>query len=156
MCSARRCRRGRCPACPSPASRAAYSSSRRSAPGLTKLGTDLAVPDESLAPVLSMYHADLGAAGLEHVIFGHIGNNHLHVNILPRDMADYERGKSIYAEWARRAVEMGGSVSAEHGIGKLKTVFLASQYGAQGIAEMAAVRRAFDPDGLLNPGNLFQ
>jgi D-lactate dehydrogenase (cytochrome) len=124
-------------------------------PKLTKLGTDLSVPDARLREVLAMYRRDLDAAGLEHVVFGHIGNNHLHVNILPRDPAEYARGQALYRGWARQVVAWGGSVSAEHGIGKLKAGLLEEMYGAAGIAAMRAVRRVFDPAGRLSPGNLF-
>ncbi|MDO8587436.1 MAG: FAD-binding oxidoreductase [Armatimonadota bacterium] len=128
---------------------------KRSSAELTKLGTDMSVPDECLEAVMSMYNSDLAANGLESVIFGHIGNNHAHVNILPNSVEEYERGKSLYLSWARRIVEMGGSVSAEHGIGKLKAPFLALMYGEVAIAQMRALRALFDPDGMLNRGNLF-
>ena len=67
---------------------------------LTKLGTDMAVPDAWLDRTLQMYRRDLETAQLEYVIFGHIGNNHLHVNILPRNGADYVEGKRLYRSWA--------------------------------------------------------
>lgn len=128
---------------------------QRTHPGLTKLGTDLSVPDAFLRPVMALYRRDLATAQLEHVIFGHIGDNHLHVNILPRDMDDYARGKALYASWAQQVVAWGGSVAAEHGIGKLKTNLLRVMYGPDGIEEMRKLKRVFDPDGRLNPGNLF-
>ncbi len=128
---------------------------RRQAPGLTKLGTDMAVPDPFLDEVLAMYHTGLDAAGLDHVMFGHIGNNHLHVNILPRTLQDYAVGKDLYLQWARRAIAMGGTVSAEHGIGKFKVALLREMFGDQGVYEMREVKRAFDPAGILNRGNLF-
>lgn len=128
---------------------------KRQYPQLTKLGTDLAVPDASLRTVMRMYHDDLRAAGLEYVIFGHIGNNHLHVNILPANPDDYLRGKALYLEWARRVVAMGGTVSAEHGIGKLKTAMLEIMYGPAAIAQMRAVKRVFDPKMQINRGTLF-
>jgi D-lactate dehydrogenase (cytochrome) len=128
---------------------------RRSEPALTKLGTDMAVPDRSLDLMLRTYREDLCEAGLEYVSFGHIGDNHLHVNILPRSLEDYARGREIYMNWARKAVALGGSVSAEHGIGKLKKDLLRVMYGPDGIEEMRKVRRLFDPEGVLNPGNLF-
>ena len=59
---------------------------RRHEPALTKLGTDMAVPDDGLEAVIALYRQGLARTGLEHVIFGHIGNNHVHVNILPRRM----------------------------------------------------------------------
>ncbi len=128
---------------------------KRQHPGLTKLGTDLAVPDDCLRTVMRMYHHDLRAAGLEYVIFGHIGNNHLHVNILPRDMHEYGRGKELYRAWARQVVEWGGSVSAEHGIGRLKKDLLAMMYGTETMAGMRRLKKLFDPANRLNAGRLF-
>lgn len=128
---------------------------RRSEPSLTKLGTDLSVPDGRLEDVMAMYRRDLAGSALESVIFGHIGNNHVHVNIMPHTPADYEKGRALYAEWARTVVSWGGSVSAEHGIGKLKTAMLRIMYGDDGIRAMRDLKRIFDPDLRLNPGNLF-
>jgi D-lactate dehydrogenase (cytochrome) len=128
---------------------------RRTEPELTKLGTDMAVPDTRLDNVLSMYHDGLDKTGLEHVIFGHIGNNHLHVNILPRSLQDYNVGKDLYLSWARQVVGMGGTISAEHGVGKFKVALLREMYAEAGIQEMREVKRLFDPEGKLNRGNLF-
>lgn len=129
---------------------------RKSEPSLTKLGTDMSVPDAQLDRVVAMYRRGLAENGLESVMFGHIGSNHLHVNILPRDVDDYRKGKALYLDWAAEVVRMGGSVSAEHGIGKLKTSFLELMYGADGVAEMHALKKLLDPDQILNPGNLFK
>ncbi|HNY25780.1 MAG TPA: FAD-binding oxidoreductase [Candidatus Sumerlaeota bacterium] len=129
---------------------------RKQYPDLTKLGTDMSVPDSCLGKIMSLYNNDLKASGLESVIFGHIGNNHLHVNILPRNPDEYAQGRALYLDWAREVVSMGGSVSAEHGIGKLKRAFLELMYGPEMIDEMRALKRVFDPQGLLNPGNLFE
>ena len=128
---------------------------KRTIPELTKLGTDMSVPDDQLEAVMRMYHEGLEEAGLEYVIFGHIGNNHVHVNIIPRSMEEYKKGKTLYLDWARQVVAMGGSVSAEHGIGKNKTEFLKLMHGGDGIREMQKLKYLFDPAGLLNPGNLF-
>jgi D-lactate dehydrogenase (cytochrome) len=128
---------------------------RKVDPSLTKLGTDLAVPDKELEKILRMYRTELDEAKLEYVIFGHIGNNHVHVNILPRSPAEYDAGKKLYLAWAQKVVQLNGTVSAEHGIGKLKTAMLREMYGEDGIRQMQAVKRAFDPYNLLNPGNLF-
>jgi D-lactate dehydrogenase (cytochrome) len=128
---------------------------RKQEPRLTKLGTDLAVPDERLGEVVALYHDGLDEAGLDFVMFGHIGNNHIHVNIIPRTMEEYDRGKALYLAWAGKVVAMGGTVSAEHGIGKLKTAMLLEMYGEQGIEEMRRVKRLFDPEWRLSPGNLF-
>lgn len=128
---------------------------QRTDPAIIKLGTDMAVPDAALETVMAMYKGDLAATGLESVIFGHIGNNHVHVNILPRTREEYDLGKSLYQSWAQRIVGLGGTVSAEHGIGRIKVPLLALMYGQACIAEMRALKRLFDPGLVLNPGVLF-
>lgn len=122
---------------------------------IAKLGTDLAVPDAELRRVFDLYRNGLAQAGLDYVKFGHIGDNHIHVNILPRDAAQYEAGRALYLDWARAVVAMGGTVSAEHGIGKLKTALMAEMAGPEGLANMRALKALFDPDNRLNPGALF-
>jgi D-lactate dehydrogenase (cytochrome) len=124
-------------------------------PGLTKLGTDMAVPNERLVETVDMYDRDLAAGELESVIFGHVGDNHLHVNILPTTEDEYERGKHLCLAWAAHVVSIGGSVSAEHGIGKLKPQLLRIMYGNAGVENMRRLKRVFDPREMLNPGNLF-
>ncbi len=126
---------------------------RKKNPGLTKLGTDMAVPDSGLEQILALYNNDLEASGLEYVKFGHIGNNHIHVNILPRSLEEYDQGKLLYTRWADAVVNLGGTVSAEHGIGKLKGDLLARMFGSQAIKQMQALRQIFNPEDLLNRGN---
>ena len=128
---------------------------RKTHPQITKLGTDMSVEDKDLKRVFAMYREGLAELGLQSAIWGHIGNNHVHVNILPRDPDDYRRGKELYAAWAQRVTDMGGAVSAEHGVGKLKASFLETMYGPRAIGEMRALKQALDPRGMLNPGNLF-
>lgn len=128
---------------------------KRSYPEITKVGGDLAVPDGSFEQLLEIYDSTLEKEGLQHAAWGHIGDNHIHVNILPRDMDEYTRGKALLAYWAGEASRMGGAVSAEHGVGKLKAPFLEVMYGKEHIGEMAALKEAFDPQWLLGRGNLF-
>lgn len=128
---------------------------KKTNPDLVKLGTDMSVPNEKLESIIYMYNTGLKEAELESVIFGHIGNNHLHVNILPRNMDEYIKGKQLYLRWAKQVVDAGGSISAEHGIGKLKTTFLELMYGQEGISQMKTIKDLFDPDHILNRGNLF-
>ena len=128
---------------------------RREDPTITKLGSDMSVPDERLHEVVALYRRTLAEAGLESATWGHIGNNHLHVNVLPRDAEDYRRGGELFASWAREVTAMGGAVSAEHGVGKLKRGFLATMYGEEAIGQMAALKLQLDPHGILGRGNLF-
>jgi D-lactate dehydrogenase (cytochrome) len=127
---------------------------KKTYPGLHKLGTDLAVPNESLREIWDTYCTRLDGAGLQWVAFGHIGDNHFHVNILPKDMDDLKLGLSIYSEFARKAVDLGGTVSAEHGVGKMKKKFLSIMYSPEQLAEMNALKLALDPRAMINPGNI--
>jgi D-lactate dehydrogenase (cytochrome) len=119
-----------------------------------KIGTDMAVPDEALREYLKFYRETLEAQGMEYVIFGHIGNNHLHVNMLPRNNEEVDQGMDNYMTFAQRAVELDGTVAAEHSIGKLKLPFLPLMYGKKGIAEIQAVKKALDSKWLLNRNNM--
>jgi D-lactate dehydrogenase (cytochrome) len=119
-----------------------------------KIGTDMAVPDEALRDYLKFYRSTLEEQGMEYVIFGHIGNNHLHVNMIPRNNEEVDQGMNNYMIFAKRAVELGGTVAAEHGIGKLKRAFLEIMYGCDGITEMQEVKKALDPKWLINRGNM--
>jgi D-lactate dehydrogenase (cytochrome) len=127
---------------------------RKAEPGLTKLGTDMAVPAARLEELLALYRGDLAAAGLEGVMFGHIGASHIHVNILPRRLEEYRRGRQLYTDWAKAAVGMGGTVSAEHGIGKLKVELLRAMYGGEGLQQMRRTIEIFNPGFRLNRGNM--
>lgn len=128
---------------------------KRACPAIAKVGSDMAVPDDKLREVLAMYHRDLEKNGFEYAFWGHIGNNHLHINVLPRNEEDMKGGKAMFAQWAKAIVAMGGTVSAEHGIGKNKRNLLETLYGEQGLREMAAVKALFDPNRILGMGNLF-
>lgn len=128
---------------------------KRDHPGLHKLATDMAVPDDALRRVHHLYRERLAAAGFDFAIFGHVGDNHFHVNLLPRDEDELARAKQAYRELAGEVVGLGGAVSAEHGIGRLKRDFLAIQFGPEVIEGMRRIKRFFDPGGMLNPGVLF-
>jgi len=120
-----------------------------------KVGTDMAVPDDRFAGFLRFYKQILGESGLDYVIFGHIGDCHLHANILPKDTDEARRARHIYGRCIAQAVMLGGVVSAEHGIGKLKSKYLHVMMGERYLNEMAQVKKAFDPRGVLGRGNMF-
>ena len=124
-------------------------------PGIHKLGTDLAVPDEHLADMWEMYRDNCNASNLEWLAFGHIGNNHIHINILPKNMDDLKKGLELYTLFGQKAVDVGGAISAEHGVGKIKAKFLRLMYTEDQINQMKRIKDALDPQGLFNPGNIF-
>jgi FAD/FMN-containing dehydrogenase len=123
--------------------------------GAMKMNTDFAVPLERNREMLAYYRQRLEAdfPG-RYVIFGHIGDAHVHVNLFS-DPADPRQATELLAEFARRAVELGGTVSAEHGVGKRKAHLLALQYAPRHLAAMRALKRRFDPAGILGRGTMF-
>ena len=121
-----------------------------------KIGTDMAVPDEAFAGFLRFYKEMLDASGIEYVIFGHIGDCHLHANLLPKTSEEAERSRHLYGRFIAQAVMLGGAVSAEHGIGKLKSKYLYVMMGERYMNEMAELKRTFDPNAILGRGNMIE
>ena len=123
---------------------------------LTKMGSDFAVPIVRNREMLSVYREALDREFPgQYVIFGHIGDAHLHANILPANDAEWNRAKGLMSAFARKAVELGGTVSAEHGLGKRKRDFLPLMFTADQIEAMKQVKARLDPQGLLGRGNVF-
>jgi D-lactate dehydrogenase (cytochrome) len=121
--------------------------------GRVKIGTDMAVPDEYLIEMMCFYRKELSASGLEYVVFGHLGDNHLHINLLPSP-EEMDRAKSLYELLVNQILKWGGTISAEHGVGKLKKSYFAKMVGREVLQDLRKVKNAFDPDGLLGTGNI--
>lgn len=119
--------------------------------GVQKVGTDFAVPASALAEMLDAYDQPDMAT----VCFGHIGDSHLHLNFLPRDAAELAEARRRYLELAKKAVSLGGTVSAEHGIGRLKKAHLAWMVPPDVLDGWRRLKRAADPAGVLGRGVLF-
>lgn len=124
--------------------------------GRLKVGTDMAVPDNAFPGFLAFCRQMLDASGLDHVTFGHIGDCHLHSNMLPKTEAESITARHIYGRFAAQAIMLGGTVSAEHGIGKLKRKYLYAMMGERYLNEMAELKRVFDPNAILGRGNMFE
>ncbi len=122
--------------------------------GVAKVSTDTAVPRGLAGELLRRMRKELARESLEHAVFGHIGDDHLHLNILARDPGEYEVARAVYGRLVAIAVAMGGTTSAEHGLGKLKAGDLARLYPPEVLERMRAVRRALDPAGILGRGTL--
>jgi D-lactate dehydrogenase (cytochrome) len=120
-----------------------------------KYGTDLSVPDDAFAEIFKMYRDDLRSSGLLSATWGHVGDNHLHLNLLPRDDEEESAAKQLFRRWVRKGVALGGAISAEHGIGKLKAALLAEAADPEALAAMRRTKAALDPAGILGRGNLF-
>ena len=120
-----------------------------------KVSTDMAVPDQAFPGLFRLYKDTLRDSHLRYTIFGHIGDNHVHVNILPRDDTEAAHARELYIRFLKYAASVGGTLSAEHGVGKLKRDYLRLFYNDDQLRAMAALKRAFDPNGILGRGNIF-
>lgn len=123
--------------------------------GALKMNSDYAVPIAKNREMLQCYRERLESdfPG-RYVIFGHIGDAHVHINLFS-DPADPQRATNLLRELAAQAVALGGTVSAEHGLGKRKAHLLELQYAPEQIEAMRAVKRRLDPAGILGQGTLF-
>ncbi|MCA6070344.1 MAG: FAD-binding oxidoreductase [Endomicrobium sp.] len=122
---------------------------------IPKVGTDFAVPEGKLPEIIDFCDREFAKAGVFNLTFGHIGENHLHANIVAASKGEYEKCRQVYANIAGKVVELGGTVSAEHGIGKLKHIFLEKMLGEEGFKEMAKFKKSFDESGILGQNNIF-
>ncbi len=124
--------------------------------GFMKMGTDYAVPIERNREMLHFYRERLEQELPGHyVIYGHLGDAHAHVNMLPATEAELAVAKGLMGDFAKKAAALGGTVSAEHGLGKWKAYLLAVQYEPEHIQAMMDVKRRLDPLWLLGRGTLF-
>ncbi|MCX7797765.1 MAG: FAD-binding oxidoreductase [Melioribacter sp.] len=122
---------------------------------LKKVGTDVAVPDDVFKDFYYETKKLVESNGLKYVVYGHFGNSHMHLNMLPENSEEYDVSKDIYMKICNRAVELKGTISAEHGIGKLKREYFLKMYDENIIRQMAKIKLVFDPNKILNIGNIF-
>lgn len=119
-----------------------------------KISSDIAVPQGKFRELMNIYHHWLDNSSFKFVIFGHIGNYHLHTNILPHNEEEFLKGKEVYKTFISEAVKMGGTISAEHGVGKVKVPYLIEMLGESGVRQMAAIKKSLDPNKILGIGTL--
>lgn len=129
---------------------------RQTFPGAVKMGGDLTLPGLSFAKCLARYRGDLRKSGLEAVIFGHARDNHLHVNILPRNEKEQQKAARLMADWLAYSRKLGGELFREHGVGKIKAGLFQQCEKPETIEVWRELKARLDPMGLWNPGNMFQ
>ena len=127
---------------------------KKNEPEITILSTDMAVDDAHFDALFHLYKRDLAASGLPCLIFGHIGENHVHPNVLARNLDEYRRGHALFEKWARDVSDMGGTITAEHGAGKIKRKLALIMYGEEKMRKLWALKRQLDPENILGPGNV--
>jgi D-lactate dehydrogenase len=119
-----------------------------------KINEDVVVPVSRLPALVEGIRQLAARHEVLIVSFGHAGNGNLHVNLLPRDAAERARAHACLAEVFALVVELEGSLSGEHGIGRSKREFMPLALEPATLALMRGVKHAFDPDAILNPGKL--
>ncbi|MDE3156371.1 MAG: FAD-binding oxidoreductase [Acidobacteriota bacterium] len=126
-------------------------------PRIEKTAADMVVPFDRFAEMLAIYREGFERRGLDFAIWGHISDGNVHPNVIPRSFADVEAGKAAILEFGRAVARLGGCPLAEHGVGRnpVKQALLRDFYGAEGVAQMRAVKAALDPGWTLAPGVIF-
>ena len=128
---------------------------RHRATGGRKIGTDWAVPYRKLSAAIRTARSLAKERGLEApVIYGHAGNGHPHQNFIARDAGELASIEEVVEQTLKHVLSLGGTVAAEHGIGKIKRRWLPLQMNPLQISMMIAVKRELDPLGILAPGNI--
>jgi FAD/FMN-containing dehydrogenase len=115
---------------------------------------DGCVPVSRLGRYIEFIRTEASSRGLQVVIFGHAGDGNIHVNLLPDlDRPDWTRQlESLFEAINGAVIELGGVVSGEHGVGRLRAGWMTRQYGATIVDLFRQIKAAFDPAGILNPG----
>ena len=130
--------------------------SRYRAAGGRRVSTDWAVPYRHLKDAIRESRRFASEAGIDQpVVYGHAGNGHPHQNFIARDSSELARMEQVVEQTLRYVVSVGGTVAAEHGIGKIKRRWLPLQLTPLQLGMMRAFKRELDPTGILSPGNLF-
>jgi D-lactate dehydrogenase (cytochrome) len=126
-------------------------------PRVAKTAADMIVPFDRFGEMSRIYREGFGRRGVDFAMWGHISDGNVHPNVLPHSFDDVVRGREAILEFGVEAARLGGCPLAEHGVGRnpVKQALLGQLYGAKGIEEMRAVKRALDPQWKLAPGVIF-
>ncbi|GAN97954.1 D-lactate dehydrogenase/oxidoreductase [Komagataeibacter europaeus NBRC 3261] len=117
--------------------------------------TDAVVPISAMTDMITLAKQDIEESGLVAPIVGHVGDGNFHTVILiPPEPDGWARAQALDHKIIQRALDLGGSISGEHGIGIAKQMFMHNQHGNDAIMVMHAIKRALDPRNILNPGML--
>jgi D-lactate dehydrogenase (cytochrome) len=135
----------------------AYFAAIQSKPGCRAVSTDTCVPISRLADCLLDSVAEADATGLPYFLVGHVGDGNFHFGyLIDPDNADERRiAEELNVKLVNRALQLEGTCTGEHGVGLHKMGFLLDEAGAGAVDMMRTLKRALDPDNILNPGKIF-
>jgi len=124
----------------------------------TKINEDIVVPRDKVASALIELKRLSEAAGIKIISFGHAGDGNIHVNIMVDmdDREEYSKGMEVAKKVFEIALNFGGSISGEHGIGITKAPYLGMEIKEKELELMKGIKKLFDPTGMMNPGKIWR
>jgi D-lactate dehydrogenase (cytochrome) len=136
----------------------AYWAGRGLRPGVQAIATDVCVPISRLAECVVETQRDIAERNLVAPILGHVGDGNFHLTLLvdTADPAEMKSAKILCERLVERALAMDGTCTGEHGVGQGKMKYLAGELGRPALDAMAAIKRALDPEGIMNPGKIVE
>jgi glycolate oxidase len=122
-----------------------------------KISEDICVPRHALPDAVQEVERIGRRNELTVLTFGHAGDGNLHVNVLldRGNPSERNRGETAVREIMEATLALGGTISGEHGIGLTKQAFMPMEVAPRGLEIMKAIKRAFDPNNIMNPGKMF-
>lgn len=133
-----------------------FYSVQRMRPGSVGWPTDVCVPISRLADCINQTLEDLSQTNLLAPLVGHVGDGNFHLQYLidPDNEDELSEARWVNGRMIERAIEMGGTCTGEHGVGHGKMKYLEAEHGAPSLAVMASIKRALDPENIMNPGKI--
>ncbi len=123
-------------------------------PRITRLGIDMSLENESLKTLAGRFQEYLQEEGLSANLFGHVGNNTFHINLLPKNFGDYVKGMAVLENWAEAFTVFRGTAVTEYGIGKMKKSIFRKAASKAAIERIIQLKKQLDKNNLWNPGNM--
>jgi len=133
-----------------------FYSVQRMRPGSVGWPTDVCVPISRLADCINQTLEDLSQTNLLAPLVGHVGDGNFHLQYLidPNNEDELSEARWVNSRMIERAIEMGGTCTGEHGVGHGKIKYLEAEHRAPSLAVMASIKRALDPENIMNPGKI--
>jgi glycolate oxidase len=123
----------------------------------TKINEDIVVPRNRISEMLKRLRRLSEESGIKIVNFGHAGDGNIHVNIMVdrNNKEEYTKGVELVKHVFKETLELGGTISGEHGIGLTKAPYIGMEITETGLSIMKSIKKVFDPKNILNPGKIF-
>jgi glycolate oxidase len=123
----------------------------------TTILEDATVPRSKIAEMVRAINQIADRYNVQICTFGHAGDGNLHPTCITdiRDVEEMHRVEQAFEEIFAKAIELGGTITGEHGVGMMKAPYLAWKLGEEGVEIMRQIKKAFDPNNIMNPGKIF-